>query len=85
MALRITALLLIVLSAAPAGHAGSAKISDGKDLLRAMHDRYQHDWYETLTLEQASITHNPDGTSKSEIWHEALMLRTGLCGGRRCR
>lgn len=69
-----TALVLIALLAAPAAHARSVKIIDGRDLLRAMHDHYQHDWYETLTFEQASITHNPDGTSKSEIWHEAALL-----------
>ena len=69
---------LTVLSAAPAAHAAPARIADGKDLLRAMHDRYQHDWYETLTFEQTSITHNPDGTSKSEIWHEAAMLPGNL-------
>jgi hypothetical protein len=73
-ALRAAALALAVLSVAPAVHAGQAKTRDGKDLLRAMHDRYQHDWYETLTFEQTSTTHNPDGTSKSEIWHEAAML-----------
>lgn len=66
------ALVLIVLSAASPAVAGPAKISNGKDLLRAMHDRYQDDWYQTLTFEQTSTTHNPDGTSKSEIWHEAL-------------
>lgn len=75
MALRITgALAVMVLAAAPAAHSGPAKIANGKDLLRAMHDRYHHDWYQTLTFEQASITHNPDGTSKTEIWHEAAML-----------
>ena len=65
---------LIALSAAPAAHAAAARITDGRDLLRAMHDRYQHDWYETLTFEQTSTTHNPDGSSKSEIWHEATLL-----------
>jgi outer membrane lipoprotein-sorting protein len=80
MALGITcpqwaaALAIIVLTAAPAAHAGSARIADGKDLLRAMHDRYRHDWYETLIFDQTSTTHNPDGTSKSEMWHEAAML-----------
>jgi outer membrane lipoprotein-sorting protein len=69
-----TALGLIVLSVAPAAHAASARIADGKDLLRAMHDRYRHDWYETLTFDQTSTTHNPDGTSKSEMWHEAAMV-----------
>jgi outer membrane lipoprotein-sorting protein len=71
---RISALALAALSVAPMAHARTAKIVDGKDVLRAMHDRYQHDWYQTLTFEQASITHNPDGTSKTEIWHEAAML-----------
>lgn len=72
--LRAAALLLAAISVVPAAHAGHAMIRDGKDVLRAMHDRYQHDWYETLTFEQTSTTHNPDGTSKSEIWHEAAML-----------
>jgi outer membrane lipoprotein-sorting protein len=71
-------LALGVLSAAAAAHAGPAKIGDGKDLLRAMHDRYQHNWYQTLTFEQTSTTHNPDGSSKSEIWHEAAMLPGNL-------
>ena len=80
MALGITcpqwaaALALIFLSAAPMAYAGPARIADGKDLLRAMHDRYRNDWYETLTFEQTSTTHKPDGTSKSEIWHEAIMV-----------
>ena len=65
---------LVALAVSPATHAGAAKIADGRDLLRAMHDRYQHDWYETLTFEQASTTHNPDGSSKREIWHEAALL-----------
>jgi hypothetical protein len=84
MALGITcprwaaALALIVLSAAPAAHAASARITDGKDLLRAMHNRYRHDWYQTLTFDQTSTTHNPDGTSKSEMWHEAAMVPGNL-------
>ncbi|HEY1889111.1 MAG TPA: hypothetical protein VGG63_01800 [Steroidobacteraceae bacterium] len=77
-ALRAAALVLAVLSAAPTAYAGHAKIRDGKDVLRAMHDRYQHDWYETLTFEQTSTTHNPDGSSKSETWHEAALLPGNL-------
>lgn len=50
------------------------EIRDGEALLRAMHDRYQNNWYETLTFTQKSTTHNADGTDKSEIWHEALLL-----------
>jgi len=72
------ALFLAALWAVPSAHAGAAKIRNGKDLLRAMHDRYQHDWYETLTFEQTSTTHNPDGTSQTEIWHEAALLPGNL-------
>lgn len=68
------AMALLALSPSPATHAGAATISDGRDLLRAMHHRYQHDWYETLTFEQTSTTHDPGGGSKSEIWHEAVLL-----------
>ncbi|PYT90918.1 MAG: hypothetical protein DMG36_19975 [Acidobacteria bacterium] len=50
------------------------EIRDGETLLRAMHDRYQNNWYETLTFTQKSTTHNDDGTDKSEIWHEAMLL-----------
>lgn len=50
------------------------EIRDGEALLRAMYDRYQNNWYETLTFTQKSTTHNQDGTDKSEILHEALLL-----------
>jgi hypothetical protein len=70
----LAVLTLIALAAAPAAHAKPARIADGKDLIRAMHDRYRHDWYQTLTFEQTSVTHHPDGTSRSEIWHEAALL-----------
>ncbi len=45
---------------------------NGEDVLRVMHDRYAKTWYETLTFTQKSTTYNSDGTSKAEIWHEAL-------------
>lgn len=71
---RAAVLALFILAAAPAVNAASSEIRNGKDLLRAMHDRYHRDWYQTLTFQQTSTTHNPDGTSKSEIWHEAALL-----------
>ena len=52
--------------------ASAQQIQNGEALLRAMHDRYQGNWYETLTFTQKSITHKADGTTSSEIWHEAL-------------
>ena len=55
-----------------AAQATAQNMSSGEALLRAMHDRYQGNWYQTLTFTQKSITHKPDGTTSSEIWHEAL-------------
>ena len=54
--------------------ASAQGIRDGQAVLSAMHDRYQNNWYETLTFAQKSTTHNADGTDKSEIWHEAAQV-----------
>lgn len=61
--------LLMLLSFALA-HAQDVRT--GEDVLRVMHDRYAKTWYETLTFTQKSTTYNADGTTKAEIWHEAL-------------
>ena len=53
---------------------GAQQPTDGAAVLRAMHDRYAKNWYDTLTFKQDSITHNPDGKDTSEIWYESLML-----------
>jgi len=77
MRLRITQILSLLIAGAcataAAGTRGS-EIRDGKALLQAMHDRYRNNWYDTLTFTQASVTHNPDGSSSSAIWQEAAML-----------
>lgn len=57
-----------------ATYAAAQQIQNGEALVRAMHDRYQNNWYETLTFTQASTTHKPDGTTTTETWHEAAML-----------
>jgi len=54
--------------------ARAQQLQNGEALIRAMHDRYQDNWYETLTFTQNSITHKSDGTTSSEIWREAMML-----------
>lgn len=54
--------------------ANAQQIPNGDALLRAMHERYQNNWYQTLTFTQKSTTIKPDETTQSEIWHEALML-----------
>src|SRR5271169_3943605 len=54
--------------------ASAQTISTPAQLIGAMHDRYASKWYHTLTFEQKSVTHKPDGTESTELWHEALML-----------
>lgn len=54
--------------------ASSQEIRDGQALLTAMHDRYKDSWYESVFFKENAITLNPDGTSKAEIWDEALQL-----------
>jgi hypothetical protein len=49
-------------------------ITTPDQLITAMHDRYSAKWYRTLSFEQQSITHKPDGTDSTEIWHETLSL-----------
>jgi outer membrane lipoprotein-sorting protein len=64
--------LLFLCTLALLSTASAQQIQNGEALLRAMHDQYQNNWYQTLTFTQKSVTHKPDGTTSSEIWHEAL-------------
>ncbi len=66
----ILALVMAVLSVG----ASAQTISTPQQLIAAMHGRYASKWYHTLTFEQKSVTHKPDGTDSTELWHEALML-----------
>jgi len=50
------------------------QIHNGEDLLKAMHDRYAANWYDTVTFTQKSTTFHPDGTDSSETWYEAALL-----------
>jgi hypothetical protein len=72
MNLRRTLVCLVIVALTVSAHAQDIKT--GEALLRAMHDRYQNNWYDTLTFTQQSITHKPDGTTSSETWHEAMLL-----------
>lgn len=67
-------LAVLIFSSAFAMAAQADDIKSGEALLRAMHDRYEHDWYETLTFTQKSTVIKPDGTSQSDTWYEALQL-----------
>jgi len=54
--------------------ANAQDIRSGDALLRAMHDRYQSSWYQTVTFVQKSTTYKPDGTSSAETWYEAASV-----------
>jgi len=56
------------------GAARSQEIRDGQALSAAMHERYKDSWYDSVVFKEKAITLNPDGTSKTEIWDEALQL-----------
>jgi outer membrane lipoprotein-sorting protein len=56
------------------GAASAQEFRDGAALLRAMHDRYVNNWFETLSFKQDYIRHNPDGTNKTEIWYETFIM-----------
>jgi outer membrane lipoprotein-sorting protein len=67
-------LFCLAVSLSAAALADSQEISDGAALLTAMHDRYKDSWYESVVFKENAITLNPDGSSKTEIWDEALQL-----------
>lgn len=69
-----TILVLLVVHLIAAATTFSQQPADGAGVLRAMHDRYVNNWYDTLTFKQDSITHNPDGKDTTEIWYEYLLL-----------
>jgi outer membrane lipoprotein-sorting protein len=52
----------------------AAKINNGEDLIAEMHKKYTKKWYKTLTFVQKTTFFNPDGTTRVQIWYEALSL-----------
>ena len=46
-------------------------VSNGADVIRAMHARYQGKWYRTLSFVQRAIY--PDGRPEEEWWEAALI------------
>jgi outer membrane lipoprotein-sorting protein len=65
-------LLILALPTFTLAHAQDIHTGDG--LLRAMHERYQSSWYQTITFTQKSTTYKADGTSTAETWYEAALL-----------
>jgi len=50
--------------------AASRPDDPGVAVIRRMHDRYAATWYHTLTFEQKTTLHAPDGKITTETWYE---------------
>ncbi len=48
------------------------QITTPRELLTAMHARYEGKWYRTLTFLQRNTEHHPDGTVEHSTWREWL-------------
>src|ERR1044072_163255 len=70
--LLITASLLVLPATA------YAKISNTNELIAAMQEKYGKSWYKTATFVQETTNIQPDGTSKVEIWYEAMSIPGSL-------
>lgn len=58
--------------------ASHAKISNTNELIAAMQKKYGKSWYKTATFVQETKNFQPDGTSKVEIWYEAMSVPGSL-------
>jgi len=55
-----------------------AKISNTAELIAAMQKKYGKTWYKTATFVQETTNIQPDGTSRVEIWYEAMSVPGSL-------
>jgi len=46
----------------------------GRDVIKAMHDRYAGKWYRTLTFVQQNTATRPDGSRQHSVWREYAAL-----------
>jgi len=56
----------------------NAKISNTNELIVAMQKKYGKSWYKTATFVQETTNIQADGTSKVEIWYEAMSVPGSL-------
>ena len=70
--------LIVAISLLPLLAASQAKISNMNELISAMQKKYGKSWYKTATFIQETTNVQPDGTSKTETWYEAMSLPGNL-------
>ena len=66
--------LIVAISLLPLLTVSYEKISNTNELISAMQKRYGKSWYKTATFVQETTNFQPDGTSKTETWYEAMSL-----------
>ena len=69
----ILAIFLLMLPAA-----AYAQISNTNELIAAMQKKYGRSWYKTATFVQETTNFQSDGSSKVEIWYEAMSVPGSL-------
>ena len=72
----LSLILGLILLVSPATFA--AKIKTTEDLVQAMQKKYGKSWYKTATFVQKTTDYEKDGTTKVEIWYEALSVPGSL-------
>src|SRR5574338_1472324 len=70
--------LTIAISLIALTYASFDKISNTNELISAMQKKHGKSWYKTATFVQETKNFQPDGTSKTEIWYEAMSVPGSL-------
>jgi outer membrane lipoprotein-sorting protein len=75
---KLIVFLLLGLLFAIAPSAFAAKITTTEELIQALQKKYAKSWYQTATFVQKTTNYEADGTTKVEIWFEALAVPGSL-------
>ena len=65
------ALVMLAIACVPAM---ASKITNGEDVVKAMHKKYEGKWYKTMTFVQKNTQWGRDGAVTNSIWYEAMSL-----------
>ncbi|MAD96239.1 MAG: hypothetical protein CMB99_02830 [Flavobacteriaceae bacterium] len=72
--IKFTCILLLTLCTISACNS----IQSGEDVIKAMHDKYEGQWYPHLTFAQNVYFYKGDTIQREQIWWEAITLGEGL-------
>ena len=66
--------LILAIFLLPLTATADTKVSNTNELITAMQKKYGKSWYKTATFVQETTNIQDDGTSKVEIWYEAMSV-----------